>query len=222
MKLATCDIDGLTVSYRAGTADETVLDLVLARNRYGFPDNMDGKVVVDIGAHIGSATMLCASRGAIVLAYEPAHDNYLICRRNIRQNKLRAWVYELAVGVPGQRVFYLNPANTASNGERAIQTGDETGYEAAYATWVSLHTVFNKISFCDFLKMDCEGGEIDVIPQIVELHDRIRVVVGEVHAGQWPHPTPDLDRQINDAVGLLDEHYVRSRISGCEYRWDHR
>lgn len=224
MKLASRTIAGLDVSFRPGTADEQVLDLVLARNHYGFPNDMTGMTVVDIGAHIGSATMLCASRGATVAAYEPCHDNYVICRRNIKANGLSAFVHQQAVGAPGTRTLYLNPANTASNGEHALTEGNSGTYEAVQADWVSLQKVFedNSIGFCDILKMDCEGDEIDVIPQIVELHHRIDVVVGEVHAGQWPRPTPDLDRQINDAVGLLDEHYVRARISNCEYRWEHR
>ena len=217
MKLAVRNINGLTVSYRRGTADEQVLELVLARNRYQFTADMTGMTVVDIGAQIGSATMWCASHGATVYAYEPAHDSFLICQRNIEQNKLDARVYELAVGVPGERDFYLHPDNTASAGARG-----EPGFEKIKATWVSLQTVFNDIEVCDVLKMDCEGGEIDVIPQIVDLNDRIKVVVGEVHAGQWPYPTPELDKQINDAAALLDEHYVRSRISDCEYRWEHR
>ena len=176
MSEATKNIGGLDVSYRPGTADEQVLDLVLAHNRYGFPDDMTGMTVVDIGAHIGSATMLCASRGATVYAYEPCHDNYVLCRRNIRG--LSAFVRQQAVGAPGTRVFYLNPANTASNGGRALVVGNNgTTYE---------------------------------------------VVVGEVHAGQWPNPTPELDKQINDAADSLDTHYTRTRISGCEYRWDHR
>lgn len=217
VKLAVRNINGLTVSYRPGTADETVLGLVLVQNRYGFPPNMAGMTVVDIGAQIGSATMWCASHGATVFAYEPSPASFLICQRNIEQNVLDARVYELAVGVPGERDFFLHPNNTASAGARG-----EPGFEKIEATWVSLNTVFDDIDVCDVLKMDCEGGEIDVIPQIVELHDRIKVVVGEVHSGQWPYPTPELDKQINDAVDLLDDHYVRTQISSCEYRWDHR
>ena len=55
--MVTKTIGGLNVSYRPDTADEQVLNLVLARNHYGFPNDMTGMTVVDIGAHIGSATM---------------------------------------------------------------------------------------------------------------------------------------------------------------------
>jgi FkbM family methyltransferase len=224
MSEATKNMGGLYVSYRPGTADETVLDIVLAHNRYQFPADITGMTVVDIGAHIGSATLWCASHGATVFAYEPAHDNYVLCERNIRQNGLDAIVYELAVGVPGIRTLYLNPANTASNGERAVQGHHESEatYIAVQAEWVSLQTVLNKVGRCDILKMDCEGGEIDVIPQILGLHDRIDVVVGEIHVGQWPIPTPGVDREIQEAVASLDTYYKRTLITGCEYRWDHR
>jgi radical SAM superfamily enzyme len=42
MSEATKSVAGLNVSYRPGTADENVLDLVLAHNRYQFPANMAG------------------------------------------------------------------------------------------------------------------------------------------------------------------------------------
>ena len=222
MSEATKNMGGLDVSYRPGTADEQVLDLVLAHNRYGFPADMTGMTVVDIGAHIGSATMLCASRGATVYAYAPCRDNFVLCRRNIRGSS--AFVHQQAVGKPGIRTLYLNPKNTASNGNRALAEGNSGDYETVLAEWVSLRMVFddNGIDRCDWLKMDCEGDEIDVIPQILEMHDCIGVVVGEVHAGQWPNPTPDLDRRINDAVASLDAFYTRTQISNCEYRWEHR
>jgi FkbM family methyltransferase len=225
MNLETKTMDGLTVSYRPGTADEVVLNLVLANNRYQFPSDMEGMTVIDIGAHIGSATMWCGFHGATVYAYEPAPENYLICHRNVVDNGLDAYVHNLAVGVPGTRTLYLNPANTASNGERAIQGHEsEVDYIPIEAEWVSLQTVFdsNGIDRCDCLKMDCEGGEIDVIPQILSLHDRIDIVVGEVHAGQWPLPTPELDRRINAAVTSLYAYYERTEISNCEYIWMHR
>jgi len=47
---AVREIAGLSVAYRPATADEQVLDLVLAHNRYQFPADMTGMTVVDIGA----------------------------------------------------------------------------------------------------------------------------------------------------------------------------
>ena len=126
VKLATRRIGGLGVSYRPGTVDGQVLDIVLGDNRYQFPDDMSGMTVIDIGAHIGSATMLCASRGATVYAHEPAPENYNLCQDNVFGNDLDAHVFQLAVGAPGIRTLYLNPANTASNGDRAIQGHEES------------------------------------------------------------------------------------------------
>ena len=150
-KVSVRQINGLDVSFRPGSADEQVLDLVFSHNRYGFPNDMTGMTVVDIGAHIGSATMLCSSRGATVYAYEPSHDNYVLCRRNIRSNGLTGFVHQQAVGNPGRRTLYLNPFNTASNGEHALVEGNTGDYEAVEAEWVSLQTVFadNDIGFCD-------------------------------------------------------------------------
>ena len=39
--MVTKNVVGLNVSYRPGTADETVLNLVLARNHYGAVSSLD-------------------------------------------------------------------------------------------------------------------------------------------------------------------------------------
>lgn len=46
--------------------------------------------VVDIGAHIGSFSILCASRGARVLALEPFTEAYEMLRKNVERNALES------------------------------------------------------------------------------------------------------------------------------------
>jgi len=211
---------GLRISYRPGGADAIVLNTVFTHNRYGFPDDMSDMVVIDIGAHIGSATMLCASRGATVFSFEPIRENYVLLERNVKANKLDAHVFQNAVGRPGARTIYGNPGNSASNGEYMLAAPTDNFFEED-VIWLTLGSIFanNNIAHCDFLKIDCEGSEIDVIPQIVDLRDQIDIVVGEIHSGMWPVPTPELDAMIDAAAASLDEFYTREEISAHEYRW---
>src|SRR5882724_10451701 len=61
---------------REGTTDQCVYDEVIGRNCYRVPESLLGKIVIDIGAHIGCFAKLCADRGAErVLSYEIEGSN---------------------------------------------------------------------------------------------------------------------------------------------------
>lgn len=57
-----------------------------------------------------------------------------------------------------------------------------------------------------FLKMDIEGGEYDLVPDIIKQHDRIRCIAAEFH---W------LDKRtedFNQAIRLLSQHFTLIHI----------
>jgi FkbM family methyltransferase len=62
----------------------------------------EGDLFVDIGANIGTYTVLAASvAGATVLACEPLPANYALLRENVRLNRAQDRVEALNVGVAG-------------------------------------------------------------------------------------------------------------------------
>ena len=61
---------------------------------------------------------------------------------------------------------------------------------------MSLEHIFNqnKIQYCDFLKMDCEGAEFEILINTKKLVlKKIRLIAGELHEGlQKRYSTNDL------------------------------
>lgn len=122
--------------------------------------------VLDVGAHVGtfSCWMGRVHPGATVDAYEPSVDTVKYLRRNVDANGLadRVSVHEAAVtGESGWALFDLTGAASGFN-HLAGNSGDETGATRVEA--VSFDDVVKAAAHpIEFVKMDCEGGEYDLV-----------------------------------------------------------
>lgn len=121
--------------------------------------------VIDIGANVGVFAIYAASigRAARVLCYEPFPASYELLCHNAAQNCLGSIeTYQQAVGgTPGQRTLYVRDQDghnslLGSRGEPSIAVDCVTLAEV----------VENRgIDRCDFLKLDCEGAEYEILLQ---------------------------------------------------------
>src|SRR5205809_368265 len=77
---------------------------------------MAGKIVFDVGAHIGSIAVWCAVRGGYAVAVEPVPENAEMIRRNALLNDVssRVLVCECAVGEEGEVPVYWNWSGDAN------------------------------------------------------------------------------------------------------------
>lgn len=151
-------VHGFWFRYREGSHDAAILRYEMKKNEYKIENP---KVVIDIGAHIGGTSILCASGGATVYSYEPEPDNFRFLRANVKMNNLgdRIRCFQRAVGIPGKRKLYLNEENT---GSYSLQEKTDKSVEVEV---VSLKSIFedNSVEYCDLLKSDCQGGEYEFL-----------------------------------------------------------
>ena len=113
-----------------------------------------GEVFVDVGANIGYYTVLAADKGALVWAYEPEDDNFLILTRNIEESCLSGIkVYKKAVGDKTKKVKLLL-SKTNFGDHRISSKGKEIDM-------VSLDDAIGKK--VDVIKIDVQGWEPGVI-----------------------------------------------------------
>lgn len=152
IKTRTSDIDGRII-------DNTFLGEYQAQ---GFEIGQKD-VVVDIGAHIGSFTLYAAlkAKSGKIYSFEPSSANFEILRQNVKMNKLsNISLQNLAVaGKTGSVKLYLPSASNCLSSLYIKQP------EFEIVSAVTLEKIFsgNKIKHCDFLKIDCEGGEYDIL-----------------------------------------------------------
>lgn len=121
-----------------------------------------GDIVVDIGASIGAFSVLAAKRGARVYAYEPTPRSFKLLIRNIPESNVAA--YELAVA---DKIGYAEFFETGGDeGNSLISVpGAISSFRVATTT---LSSIIEQVGHCNFLKMDCEGGELAILENVTE------------------------------------------------------
>jgi FkbM family methyltransferase len=183
-------LDSFIFSLRNNRMRDAIVDLAMALscfhdqqyNPTGF-ELKEGDAVVDIGGHIGSFALHAASevgqRGR-VLVYEPSPDNHTHLRHNIAQSgfsNVQPFATAIA-GTKGNRQFFSNPMNMAMH--NFYQKGNYVSYVSA----ITLADVFaeHQIERCNFLKIDCEGAEYEILYNTPKhIFDRIDRIAMEYH-----------------------------------------
>jgi len=143
--------------------------------------NVDGKVVIDVGAFVGDSAIYFASRGAKkVIAVEPHPDAFREMLDNIKLNNLENVVVPLNVGLaskPGK--ICIEKVDI----EGTIGTYHRPGECDAVVPAITLGDVVSRyvINRSAVLKMNCEGCEFDVILNDYE-HVRIfKELIIDIH-----------------------------------------
>jgi len=165
----------MTPELRPGTWDEPIWNLVNGMNEYRV-NRFAGKIVVDVGAHIGAFSRLAADNGAtVVYAFEPNEDNYKLLYKNVQGTQVRP--YNLAVhcnsGLLVKSVASTEETNTG--GINCVLSPDGTGTPT-----ISMDDIIDLAGYVHILKMDCEGGEYPGLLKCTKLN-RVDAIVGEYH-----------------------------------------
>ncbi len=162
----------------------------------------DSWTVLDIGAGLGDFTMHAARRNphGMVYGFEPFPESFALLEDNLRLNGLenvRVFPYAVGATSGGRLTLYATGEavqhRTAGAANVATPTFD--------VTTVSLDQIFDEqnLTRCDFLKMDCEGAEYEILLNAGDQTlSRIRHVCLEYHEGVTPYAREDLARFFRD------------------------
>lgn len=205
-------------TYREETNDRKIIEHIFEHNRYALPENLRGTTVIDLGAQIGSFSVLAALRGARVYAYEPEKENYALLEENTKGHTITC--YNKAVGAKrGKQKLYIHPSNTGSNSIQLIEP-DFSKEKYQEVEVVTFDDVIKDIDYCFFLKVDIEGAEVEILPRILEHHKKIKAVAMEVHDNMSIADTSVRDRLTAELVRQMDEAYGEKKIrSQHEFVW---
>ncbi len=166
--------------------------------------------ILDVGAHIGSFTVVMAKGlpGARITAFEPSAQRAACLRRNVTVNGLhdRVTVVQAAVGGSTAR---KRLGSTGIIVDAEIQAGGEVVEMVAFEQVV---TEFD--GPVDLLKMDCEGGEYEIVRSASDATlRRVDRLLMEYH----PAPPEEVHRLFRRlaAVGLVERWREESVPGQC-------
>lgn len=164
------------------------------------PDHLKGeRIVVDLGANIGAFTLMAASMGASrVYAVEPNADNCKYLNLNIAQNN-----FEHRIQVIPKAIWTSNKTIKMDDLDRDSRIDQVSHLESNYSKEVTHYEspasftastitldqliVDNTISEIDFLKMDIEWSEYELIPSWSdETMRKIKFIAMEFHGTDIP------------------------------------
>ena len=166
---------------------DSIKEIFIDRIYTFYPDFMpkENYRIVDAGAQHGDYTLLCASMGSKVIAFEPLSRNIEILQENIRLNIKYAGLILVFPEALGSRrevkeMFYAENSNTdyVTAMAQTLQTDNK---EMISQTDLD----FLVIDRLDILKIDVEGFELDVlngaINTIKQFHPKIII---ETHSSK--------------------------------------
>jgi FkbM family methyltransferase len=147
---------------------------IWSKRDYDIPgfDFTQNTTVIDIGANQGFFSLYAASKGATVYAFEPCVDNFEILKWNVSTNRLedKVKMFNAAVTHKEGKVDLfvgLDASGDILSGSVSVRNANRggIGVQTQSVESVTLNSLLRDLHIeqCDFLKMDCEGAEYDIL-----------------------------------------------------------
>lgn len=152
---------------------------------YKIKNVKNPKTIIDIGANIGAFTIKAAQAfpKATIISFEPSIETYNILTRNLIENKIKnVKSFNQAVAKKNGQSFLYDPG---PSGLRSLHNSRGSSKKITVKT-LSLNKVISdlKINKCDFLKIDCEGAEYEIIYNLKPANlKKIKFMSLEFHDG---------------------------------------
>ena len=167
---------------------------------------VEGKVVLDIGANIGDSSIFFALKGASkVIAFEPMPANYITLEQNIALNSLQNIIVPMRNGVSATKKIVHLPGKVLGTTINASTMETYSGKEEI--EFMDLSEVVLSIR-PHVLKIDCEGCEFEIFRSVSQgVLQMIEIIVGEYHDNGFREL-----KQIFENAGFVCK-YKKTRIS---------
>ncbi len=179
-----------------------------------FLNGKKNLTIVDIGANVGVTSYYFSQFAKVVYAIEPSLEHFTLLSHMVDYNKLEN-VKPVKVAIAatnGSTELIHTPNKTAFTLCQGVRESNPTLSKATseIVETVTIEKLFNdlKIDHCDFLKLDIEGLEHEVLSgtPFKNISNRVQAILLEVHnwAGRNPHQIIEALRNNGFRVGTIN------------------
>lgn len=165
-----------------------------------------GWVFIDVGAYVGFYSVLAAGqvgRHGIVVAVEPAPENFRMLRFNVARYDNIIPVRVACWSEDGVGRLYLNPAAPSTHS----LMGSGRGIRVRKYRLDTLAEVLS-LPRVDAIKIDVEGGEINVLMGASRILGEVKWILVEVHSNMLGRRVEEFLREKGFTLHWIDNRHV--------------
>jgi len=157
------------------------------RNFIGLKINQNS-VVLDIGANVGDISQCILDLyNPYIYCYEPNNDAFKVLKNRFNNFEKIIPINKSVTDKNGKGVLYyhiLNNENPVkfSTGSSLLEQKENVDKKNYQITeMLSIREILNQFDFIDLIKIDIEGYEYNIFPEIIKNKNKIGKVICELH-----------------------------------------
>ena len=195
-------VQGYTVNFTDNVAFFGMLDEIFVRENYKFNCQSEPPTIIDCGANVGISVLYFKKLfpNAVIHAFEPDPDVYKKLIQTIDSNGLKnIYTYQAAVWIKDEELVF------EAEGSWGGHIRDDQNAVGMKVKTIKLDSLLDR--HVDFLKIDIEGAETDVIMQSKEL---IAKNVSKLFF-EW-HSLANTPQRLGEILSFFEKHGFRYHI----------
>jgi len=177
---------GFEIGYKNEFELNFLIEEIFENESYFFETENDTPFIIDCGAHIGISVLYFKHKfpGARILAFEPDKNSFDILQENVKRNNLvHVQLVNKAVSdFSGEAIMYGDFSRNAESVGNTLKQkwGAREGFSQNHVEVTNLLPYIGS-SRVDYLKLDVEGTELEVLRQIEPHMKQIKKFFIEFH-----------------------------------------
>tara|TARA_B100000989_G_scaffold197894_1_gene149440 strand:+ start:181 stop:822 length:642 start_codon:yes stop_codon:yes gene_type:complete len=159
----------------------------------------NNSIILDIGANIGDVTnVIMKNYSPNIYCYEPNIICYNYMRKRFKKNS-KIKIFNVAVSnFSGKTFLYFHKraTNISEFNERSSLKKEKDGLDVnkkIEVNCINIKEILEKHNQIDLIKIDIEGSEYEIMPEIIKNKDKIKMVLCETHGNPYGKKIPSVD-----------------------------
>lgn len=166
-------------------------ELYLDKVYQGFLGNKENLTIIDAGFNIGLFSLYASKYAKQIYSFEPSKETYEIGLKNLKENRIKnVKLFQQAIHTKDEDIHFYHNDNSTMNSTMAVVETKPKIKETVKGIRFDTFVKNEKIEKIDFLKLDIEGSECEVIASqsFANIVPILEALVVEYHSWSGVNP----------------------------------